>query len=350
LRTRATLAIALSASLATSGCTSKEMVPTAARYALAQTTTGDFIRLPTVAGGFVEVGPSATFTIDEEVVTASNLYWSDWGLFRKTGEPIARWDDIRSIRVEQLDGAATVAVAATVAIVVVALAALLKGGGGNGRGSGGKGGSGGGGGGKGGGGGGSGRSAPNPSPIIPDPRYTEVAFRTLEAVSSTSQGPGVTVGATEEDETTSATPLFARGARRRANIRVLARLDGGACWPGSRGDCIVSGGRIGVRLIDIFELTGGVRVESNAQQSNAMAVFGAMLHGESPAAHWFALAVGASVAFDATHAHVVPQIAARFRPFRNAGFWLGVVPVEPVYATETDTWSMASGVEITGEF
>jgi hypothetical protein len=31
------------------------------------------------------------------------------------------------------------------------------------------------------------------------------------------------------------------------------------------------------------------------------------------------------------------------------GLWLGLVPVEPVYATETGNWSMVSGVEITGE-
>lgn len=350
-RTRAALALTLSASL---GCTSTETVPTAARYALARTTTADFVKLPTASGGTVEVGPSSTFYIDNEVVTAGELYWSEWGLFRKTGERIASWDSIGSIRVEQLDGAATVAVTATVAIIVVALAALLgKGGGGNL--GGGKGG--GGGGGKGGGGGGGSTpsahgSAPNPSPIIPDPRYTEVAFRTFEAVSNMSRGPGVTVGISQEEESETATPLFARGARRRANIRLLARAEGSACWPGagSQGDCIVSGARAGVRLLDMFELTGGVRVESNSLQNKAYAVFGAMLHGESPAAHWFALAVGASVAFDQTRAHVVPQLAARFRPFINAGFWLGVVPVEPVYDTATDTWSMASGVEVTGEF
>ncbi|HEX4515971.1 MAG TPA: hypothetical protein VH054_20620, partial [Polyangiaceae bacterium] len=120
------------------------------------------------------------------------------------------------------------------------------------------------------------------------------------------------------------------------------------------GDCIVSGARIGLRLLDIFELTGGVRVETAQSAtpiaSKAYAVFGAMLHGESPAAHGLALAVGASVAFDTIRAHVVPQLAVRFRPFRNAGFWLGLVPVEPVYATDTGTWSMASGVEVTGEF
>ena len=347
MNTRAALALTLSASLA---CTSTETVPAAARYALARTTTADFIKLPTVSGGTVEVGPSATLTIDNEVVTAGELYWSEWGLFRKTGERIASWDSIRSIRVEQLDGAGTVAVTATVAIIVVALAALLGKGGNLGSG-GGKGG--GGGGGKGGGGSPSVHgSAPNPSPIIPDPRVTEVAFRTFEVVSNTTRGPGVTVGIDPAEESETATPLFARGARRRANIRALARLEGSACWPGagSQGDCIVSGARVGVRLLEMFELTGGVRVESNALQSKPYAVFGAMLHGESPAAHWFALAVGASVAFDQTRAHVVPQLAARFRPFTSAGFWLGVVPVEPVYDTATDTWSMASGVEVTGEF
>jgi hypothetical protein len=342
LNARALLPLFLATSLA---CTSNETIPTSARFALAQTTSNDFVRLPTVAGGVVEIGPNASLNIDGEEVVASDLYWSDWGLFRKTGEQIARWDDIRSIRVEQLDGAATVAVTATVAILVVALAALLKSapsGGSGGKGGGGSGGSGG-------GKAPSAHSAPNPSPIIPDPRFTEVAFRTLEAVSSTSRGPGVTVP-TEEDESTTATPLFSRGARRRANIRVLARLEGGACWPGSKSDCLVSGGRIGVRILDVFELTGGVRVESNALDSKPYAVFGAMLHGESPAAHWFALAIGASVAFDTIRTRVVPEIAVRFRPFRSAGVWLGLVPVAPVYATDTDTWSMASGVELTGEF
>ena len=342
---RDVLPLVLSLSVASTACTSKDTIPTAARYALAQSTTGDFVRLPTADGGVVEVGPNATFVIDGEEVTARDLYWSDWGLFRKTGESIARWDDIGSIRVEQIDGASTVAVTATVAIVVVALAALLKS---APSGSGGKGG----GGGHGGSGGGrapAARSAPNPSPLVPDPTATEVGLRTLEALSSTSRGPSVTVAASEEEESTTATPLFARGARRRANIRALARLEGSACWPGSRGDCIVSGGRAGVRLFDMFELTGGVRVESNALASKGYAVFGAMLHGEVPSAHWFALAVGASVAFDTTRVHVVPQLAARFRPFRNAGFWIGLVPVAPVYASDTDSWSMASGVEITGE-
>ena len=46
----------------------------------------------------------------------------------------------------------------------------------------------------------------------------------------------------------------------------------------------------------------------------------------------------------------MPELAVRFRPFRDAGLWLGLVPIEPVYFTETDNWAMASGGELTGEF
>ncbi len=341
---RALLPLLLSTSLA---CTSTETIAPGARMALARSTTADFIRVPTADGGTIEFGPNATLDIGGTEVAASDLYMTEWGLYNKRGEPISSWENLpRTIKVEQPDGAANVAIAVTAAIAIVALAALLKSAPSGSTGSGSKGAS----------TGGSApksmptRSAPNPSPILPDPNpaVTDVAFRTIEMVAAANtNGPTVTVR-TDEEETSATIPLFSRGARRRANIRALARLEGGACWPGSSGDCFVSGARIGMRLLDFFELTGGARVETTARGSEPLAVFGAMLHGEAPAAHWFALAAGASVAFNAVYAHVVPTVSARFRPFR--GFWIGLVPVEPVYATETGTWSMASGMELTGEF
>jgi len=310
--------------------------------ALAQSTTGDFIRVPVEGGGTVEFGPNATLNIGGAEVSAGELYMTEWGLYKKTGEPIAAWDDVRTVRIEQTDGAADVAIVAAAGVAIVALAALLKSAPSSG-GSGSKAPSG--------GGGGSSvptRSAPNPSAVIPDPA-TEVALRGIElfANAAAQSGPGVIVATDEEPQTIAAIPMFSRGARRRANIRALARVEGGACWPGAGGDCVVSGGRVGVRLVDMFELTGGVRVESTPLETRPLAVFGAMLHGETPGAHWFALAAGASVAFDAIRAHIVPTVGVRFRLVR--GLWLGLVPLEPVYATETGNWSMASGGEITGE-
>lgn len=346
MSTRALLPVLLSTSLA---CTSTETIAPGARMALAHSTTADFLRVPTEDGGTVEFGPNATLRFGEREVAASDVYMTEWGLYDKSGEPIAPWDGIRYVKVAQPDGLATVAVAATAAIAIVAIAALLKsapstGGGGSSKGSSAS-------------SGGSAprsmptRSAPNPSPIIPapNPDVTEVAFRTIEMVASANtNAPTIAVQTDEERETSATIPLFSRGARRRANIRAVARLEGGACWPGSGVDCIVSGARIGMRVLDMLELTGGARVESNGLGSQPLAVFGAMLHGESPGAHWFALAAGASVAFDATRAHVVPTLGVRFRPVR--GFWIGLMPVQPVYAAETGTWSMASGGEVTGEF
>lgn len=334
---------------ATSACTSTEIVAPRARTALGQSTSDDFVHLPTAGGGTVDFGPNATLVIqgrDATEVSASDLYTNEEGLFQKDGELISTWDDLRGVTVKQLDGAATVAVTATVAVAVVALAAILKS-------------SPSGGGSKGGSSGSSGsapkappvRSAPNPSSVAPDPGLTEVMFRTAEAAANANpNGPSVAVGVPDDEpEPTTAMPLFSRGARRRANVRVLGRLEGGLCWPGggSSGDCVVSGARAGVRLLDIFELTGGVRVESNAARSQPLAVLGAMLHGEAPSARWFALAAGASVAFDGERAHVVPEVAIRFRPVR--GLWIGLVPVEPVYRSEDGGWSMASGVELSGE-
>jgi hypothetical protein len=342
---RRALPIVLSMSLA---CTSKETIAPGARMALAQSTTGDFIRVPGESGGTIEFGPNATLHIGDEDVPASDVYLTEWGLIDKTGKALASWDDSRFARVEQVDGAATVAIAACAAIVVVAVAMLLKSGSNVGNGgskSSGSGSSGGGNGPK----AASTRSAPNPSPIVPDPHpaVTEVAFRTIEVVANNSSGPSVSVPVTGDEEPDAAIPLFSRGARRRAIVRALARLEGGVCWPNAAGDCYLSGGRLGVRLFDMLELSGGVRVESSATLSRPLPVFGGMLHGELPAAHWFALAVGASVAFDGSRAHVMPTLAIRLRPVR--GFWLGLMPIVPVYAAETGGWTVTSGLELTGE-
>ena len=352
MNARASLSLLVALAVASAACTSTEIVAPRARTALGQSTSDDFVHLPTATGGAVDFGPNATLTIEGRGTTevaASKLYTNEEGLFQKDGELISTWDDLRGVTVKQLDGAATVAVTATVAIAVVAIAALLKsapsGGGSKGGGS------------RGGATSASAprappvRSAPNPSTSATDSGFTDVMFRTAEAVANANpNGPAVSVGVPDDEpEPTTAMPLFSRGARRRANVRVVGRLEGGACWPGggSSGDCIVSGARAGVRLLDVFELTGGVRVESNEARSQPLAVLGAMLHGEAPSAHWFALAAGASVAFDGEHAHVVPEVAVRFRPVR--GLWIGLVPVEPVYRTEDGGWSMASGVELSGE-
>jgi hypothetical protein len=312
--------------------------------ALAQSTTGDTLRLPTENGGTVEFGPNATLRINGTEVPASELYWSELGLIRRNGDLMTSWHDLRSIVVEQIDGAATVGISATAAIGVILVAALLKnapsGSGGGSKSSGGSpkashlGSA------------SSGRSAPNPPSVADDSVLPELVFRGVEAVVRPPYlfvEPG-----DEEPDTDVAIPLFSGASRRRANIRALARLEGGACWPsGPNTDCVVGGVRAGVRIVDLVELTAGVRTETMNGTTKPLALAGFMLHGESPAAHWIALAVGASVAFDGARAHVIPTLGVRFRLVR--GLWLGLVPIEPVYATETGNWSMISGGEITGE-
>ena len=343
---RALVSLALSAALASAGCTSTATVAPRARYALARTTGEDFVRLPTDDGGSVVFGPNATLHVDGSEgivdVSASDLYSTEEGLIKSTGEPVSTWDGLVGVKVEQIDGAATAAVTATVAIVVIGIAALLKSAPSGGSKS-------------------SSprvsgsarppavRSAPTPRAVDPDPAVTEVLFRTAEAVASTPDG-NVTVATPDvQPEPSSAIPLFSRGARRRAHVRVLARLEGGACWPGGgpNGDCIASGARAGVRLVDLIELSGGVRLETSGPTTRPYAVFGGVIHGELPAAHWLALGVGANVAFDGVRTHVVPEISVRFRPAR--GLWLGLVPIAPMYRTEDGTWLMTSGVELTGE-
>jgi hypothetical protein len=166
-------------------------------------------------------------------------------------------------------------------------------------------------------------------------------------VASTGATPSSTDVTTEDVDP--AIPLFSHDARRRAVVRVVARADGAAYWPGggARGDCVVAGARGGVRIEDLFDLTAGVRTETTNGVTKPLAAISAMIHGEAPSLHWLALAVGTTIAFDGDRAHIVPSLAVRFRPVR--GLWLGLVPLEPVYATETGGWNMASGVEISGE-
>lgn len=301
------------------------------------------MRLPTADGSVVEFGPNATLHLgayrDSTEISASELYTNEHGLFRRNGTLIATWDELTSVKVEQLDGAATVALTTIAAAAVVVIAALLKSS--PSSGSGGKSGpsstpkA-------------SGRSAPNPSSVQTDPAAAELVFRTAEALANHST---ITVAPPEDEEeppTDTTMPLFSRGARRRANVRAIARLEGGACWPSEAGDCVSAGARVGVRLLDFFELTGGLRTETSKNLTTPLVVAGAAIHGESPALHWLALALGVSVAFDGDHARVVPSFAVRFRLLR--GFWLGLVPVQPIYSTDTGNWQMASGLELTGEF
>ena len=328
------------ASLLLLGCTSAQAVAPNANMALMQTTNEDTIRLPAEGGGSIELGPNATIFLDGVDVPASELYWTDQGLFRSTGELIDTWDSLGQVRVEQLNGAATVAATATAVVAVIALAGVAKGlGHGGSNSSGGHGGS-------------SAappapRSAPNP-PVV-DPTVPEVALRAADAAVRV---PFIAAGqAPDQPGLEPGVPLFSHDARRRANIRLVARLEGAACWPGGgpTGDCIASGARVGVRLADVYELTAGVRAETETQlgATKPLAVAGFMLHGEVPSLHWLAIALGASVAFDAERAHVIPTFGVRFRPVR--GLWLGLVPLQPVYATETGGWNMASGLEVTGE-
>jgi hypothetical protein len=341
------------------GCMNTETVPPGARGALMQTTNGDTLRMPTATGGAVEFGPNATLHLDGEEVSASEVYWNHDGLYRKNGDFIASWDSLRVIRVEQIDGAATVAVTAAAAAVVVVAAAVLAGAG-KGTGSSGSGGHGGGGHSGGSsphssGGGGHVRSAPNPADDPADPWLANAACRVAEAVASGSPDPSVSGGGTpsdanDEPDVDPAIPLFSRAARRRAQVRVLARLEGALCWPGAgvNGDCTVGGARGGVRLYDLFELSAGVRTETSNGITKPLASVGMMIHGESPTLHWLAIALGGTVAFDGDRAHIIPTFAIRLRPVR--GLWFGLVPLQPVYSTETGGWKMASGVEVTGEF
>jgi hypothetical protein len=341
------------------GCTSTEVVAPQSALSLMQTTNGDTIRVPAARGGFVDLGPNATLHFENGDVQAADVYWNETGIFSRDGTFLGSWDNLGAVKIEQIDGAASVAVTAAAAVIVVAMVAMLAG---AGKGGGGGGGGGGHGGGHGGGSGHSGggaspshtntptthwRSAPNPSGEAVDPLLpVDIALRTAEVlVQPPVVGVGVGAGTLDVDP---GVPLFSRDARRRAQVRVLGRLEGGFCWPaGPNTDCAVGGARVGVRLYELFEMTAGLRTETANGVTQPLAVGGIMVHGESPGLHWLAIALGASVAFDGNRAHIVPTFGIRFRPVR--GLWLGLVPVQPVYATETGNWNMASGIEITGE-
>jgi hypothetical protein len=142
---------------------------------------------------------------------------------------------------------------------------------------------------------------------------------------------------------------------RRSTIRGLASVDlGASAFTPSRG--ATSSARGGIRLIDLFDLTVGVRMfeASNVAGSpRGVLTFGVGMHGRFPRARWLALALGGELGHgSALDVYAAGTLGLRIAPFSS--LWIGLYPIHPAYAAwsadRAAYWTALSSADVTFAF
>jgi hypothetical protein len=291
-------------------------------------------------------------------VQAGLLCRTDWGLTVREermssclgASPLIAWDDIDGVHTDTFDGAATTAIAAGAVIVLVAVVFALS----------------------------AGKGGSKSSSSSPPPRRSSGSTPTGDVgPPSVARGPlsggggGTTVfigprvivpiggygtsgsyapRVTDDDGT-----LFMRTDLRRATVRGIIGLDGGACVL-SPGSCFSAGIRGGVRLYNLAELTLGLRVIQGwgvHDYARATPVLGIAMHGELPNFRGFALSLGGQ--FSRTAAmDFYANLLLGFRIAPATHWWIGVFPIHPTYLSWSDgrgdLWTIQSSLDLSADF
>lgn len=245
------------------------------------------------------------------------------------GSPFVRFDQIESVDVESWDRAGTTALVAGAAVVVVGLVVVVA-----------------------------------VSLADKDKKKSSSSSSSRSHTSSGSSNgalvaPALRVGdamaqqAAYEDAVTlprtSVGPLFGGADRRRTKVQVLLDTDVSASAFAVR-DSLATGGRLGVRLWDFFDVSLGVRaLAGEGRPTRPVPVLGVGFHGPFPRARWLALAVGGEVgATAAIDFYATARLGVRIAPFTR--FWLGLFPIHPTYTGWSggvgDRWVAASTFEM----
>ncbi|RYE92367.1 MAG: hypothetical protein EOO75_06885 [Myxococcales bacterium] len=260
---------------------------------------------------------------------------------------LAAWDDIESLRVEQFDGATSVAATAVVAIIVVGAIIIAMGDRKGSKSS-------------------SSSSSPPPRPGLVGaasggsaparharrgPRSSGgvgTMFIFIPGSSTSSSGGGdrspllAPPGAAHD---TTATPLFSGRAIRQAVVRPSLRADVTGCIGGTA--CVGGSLRLGVLLGDLVELSGGVRAEQLRDRTTPYALFGLGFQGRFPTVPSLGLHLGSQVAIGPEF-RVMPSVGLRWQP--SAGVWLGLNPIGVTFFLDENRVSYTPSLDVGVEF
>ena len=182
-----------------------------------------------------------------------------------------------------------------------------------------------------------------------------LAGNTVEALARAGN-PGMPVRGGWEPELAStesarAKPMFSTGAKVRAIIRPTLALDTGAA---KTGDLVGTGLIAKLRLMDAFEIGGGVRLvgtrDERGWRRSVTHVFAMGTHLSLDAAHRFALPIGFEASGGGAVAHDV-RLPWGFRYTPHGGRWFGTLqPATPAWmrttSEKTGRWTLNGSVEI----
>jgi hypothetical protein len=152
-----------------------------------------------------------------------------------------------------------------------------------------------------------------------------------------------------------AAPLFTTGARVRAIARLTASLDAGAAIAG---DVVSTGAVARVRLADMFELGGGVRVIDSrgamGWSRSTTGVFQVGLHAPLDAGYRFAIPIGLELGGGGGIGHDL-RLPWGLRYTAPSGHWFATIsPATPQHLRRDDRltgrWSLLAGVELGASF
>ncbi|HEU4407519.1 MAG TPA: hypothetical protein VFS43_19795 [Polyangiaceae bacterium] len=275
-------------------------------------------------------------------VSASDLYVDSAGVIVRDGgrsEGLA-WAEVRGAEVENLDGGATAVVVVGVAVLIAAVVVVtLSGKGGQGPSLGGS---------------GTARSLDGAA------RLADAAGRVSEAASGAAEPnePPATASSFGDDlgpgrARPGAEPIFDRGARRRASVRVTGAVDAARSLA-ERGQ--VQAGAVGaLRLWDFVEVGGGGRVMGDAEGppgAYRAVAFGRLgVHGELDARRRLALPFSVDLGAGRLGAYARLNWGLRVRVYDEVS--VGLYPFNPSFdraESRRRPWSFPSCVETSFAF
>lgn len=152
-------------------------------------------------------------------------------------------------------------------------------------------------------------------------------------------------------ESLGAKPMFSTGAQVRSILRPTLALDTGAA---KTGDLVGTGVIAKLRLMDVFEIGGGVRLigtrDERGWRTSVTHVFAMGTHLPLDAGHRFALPIGFEASGGGAVAHDV-RVPWGFRYTPHGGRWFGTLqPATPAWmrttSEKTGRWTLNGSVEL----
>jgi hypothetical protein len=159
--------------------------------------------------------------------------------------------------------------------------------------------------------------------------------------SGSAQAPPQEGIAVASDARADLTPLYSSARERRASLAPFVRAGADVC---ATGTCSSFAARAGARFGNLFELSGGVLVDRDAQALKPMGLLSAGFHGGPPGVQWVALYVGTNAATDGSTYRISPEAGVRFE--LTEAISLGILPAAFAYRSREKRFNYTPAIDL----